>query len=333
MFTRTRLELTIIYTLIFIAISGAVSSVFYFRTAAILDEQFEIIEERLQRERYGLVPRGVQNQLLQILPEDISEAKERIVYQLLAINGLVAVIFAVGGYYLSGKTLEPIQIAMDEQKRFVGDAAHELKTPITALRTSLEVNLMDTKLSPDAKDVLNENLEDVENLQQLVENLLQLARQETTQLQIENVDVCKTINEAVKQIIPLAKSKDISVDFHYDKEVSVSGNKDALQRLFIILLDNAIKYSPKKSNVTVLLNETRSSIKIAVKDVGVGIANHHLPYIFDRFYRVDTARTEAGYGLGLSVAKTIVEQHSGTISVQSEQGTGTTFIVSLPKAN
>jgi len=334
MFNQARLKLTLWYTLILLAISGSLSILFYIRTAGAVDRQFAVIEQRLQRERAGLGLTLPQLAALKILPTEIAEAKQKIINQLLWVNGTVLLVFVGAGYFLSGKTLRPIQAVMDEQKRFIGDAAHELKTPLTALKTSLEVNLMDQKLPDPARQVLEENLEDVNRLQSLTENLLQLARQENNTVIFATVPINNVVDSAFQQLHTLAEQKMIRLVWNnVPEDWTIQAHRDSLVQLLIILLDNAIKYSPTNTAVTVSTQRARGNLILRIQDQGIGIAKHHLPYIFDRFYRVDDARSKegrGGYGLGLSVAQKIVNQHHGSISVESELGRGTTFTVMLP---
>ncbi|MCA9390460.1 HAMP domain-containing histidine kinase [candidate division WWE3 bacterium] len=339
MYNQTRLRLTILYTLLLVTISSTISTALYFRTAQVIDDQFEVIENRLLQERARLFPRGMQEQqALQILPEDVENAKERIIVQLFAINGIIVIIFAAAGYYFSGRTLKPMQDAMEEQKRFVGDAAHELKTPITALKTALEVNLMDESHSENIKTLLNDNLRDVNNLQSLTESLLRLAKQDAGVLTFTSVKLTECIEDAIKHIQPLADARQISIeDEMSDAPLYVKGNYESLQHLVTIFLDNAIKYSPESTTIKVTAKSKGKTVQINFADQGIGIEKHHLPHIFDRFYRVDSSRNKSvfasGYGLGLSVAKKIIAQHHGSVSVTSEIDHGTTFTIVLPKSD
>ena len=155
-------------------ITVSISIVFYVRTMTVLEKQQERFEQRFNKEFLRRWPR--ETRAPHPFPEDLDEARNDIITQLVIINGSILLIVAGAGYVLSGQTLKPIAKTHAEQKRFVSDAAHELKTPIAALKTSLEVNLMDRKLNRHAKNILRENLEDVTSLQQLTERLLKLAR-------------------------------------------------------------------------------------------------------------------------------------------------------------
>lgn len=332
MFTKARIKLTLWYSLIILLISGTISTLFYVRTVDIIDREFARIEERLQSQRNQFAPMPRPGPLaLRILPEDIESAKQKIISQLVLINGVIVALFAAAGYFLSGRTLRPIKIAMDEQKRFIGDAAHELRTPLTALKTSMEVNLMDNDLSPSSKNILQENLEDLIRLESLVESLLELARHENRPPVFEPVHIADIVARAVKHVQPIANKNQINIQLeNIPENLSLNVNQESILRLLIIFLDNAIKYSDPESTVTISIELQSNQVLIRVQDQGVGIAKHHLPHIFDRFYRAESARSKGGYGLGLSVAQKIVELHRGSISVESQVGVGSTFTIKLP---
>jgi signal transduction histidine kinase len=270
----------------------------------------------------------------QLLRNDLAEAKRDLARQLALVNGVIVLAAAGASYFLAGKTLAPIGAVMEEQKRFVGDAAHELKTPIAALKTSLEVNLMDKKLGREAKRILRENLEDVENLEELGERLLRLAQVDGKRLSRQMVMVNEVVEKAVRQVRPLASKKRISLKWaKTDEDWSVEGDRLALVELVAILLENAIKYSDPKTEVAIEVGGSKDRVRIEVTDQGMGIAKHHLPHIFERFYRVDAARSKnGGYGLGLAVAKKIASEHDGRIEVESDLGKGSSFRVVLPRA-
>jgi signal transduction histidine kinase len=187
----------------------------------------------------------------------------------------------------------------------------------------------------DAKKILQSNLEEVNNLQLLSDNLIQLTQYPNGSTQsFITVDIKDITNEAIKKVTELAKNKSIKIE----KEMSsltVYGNKQLLTELLVIILDNAIKYSPEKSTVRLVIVHNDGKVTLSITDEGGGIDAKDMPHIFDRFYRVDKARTKnniSGYGLGLSIAKHIVDLHHGTISLKSTPQKGTTFFITLPKS-
>lgn len=298
--------------------------------------RFERLSQ-LRRERGGegflipMPPRG-----LPILdPEVIGETRNRLVAVLVLVNLGILGISGAAGYFLAGKTLKPIAQMMDEQNQFIADASHELRTPLTALKTTTEVALRDKKLTfKQAKALLVDNLEEINNLQILSNNLLQLAQQEEVNgtINLGEVSLNEIFAEATEKADSLARKKEIKIVAE-TKDYQFKGDKNSLVELLIILFDNAIKYSPAKSTINVKATKTDHMIQISVSDQGMGIEKTDLPHIFDRFYRADKSRTGGtahGYGLGLPIAKKIVEMHNGTISVASVLKKGTTFTIKLP---
>lgn len=339
LFFSARLKLTAWYVGIILFITGAISCVFYLRASLIIHQQFNQIEQRWQKEqrRSSTPPEEVQIGLL-ILADNLHSAKRDLAMQLLFINAGIAVFVSISGYILSGKTLAPIQKVYEEQKRFITDAAHELRTPITALKTSLEVNLMDKKLPKLSQIILKENLEDVVQLEKLATRLLRLSHPEKIVSNLQTQPLDEITQSALRVVEPLAKKKKITLEYTPPhKELMIPGEKDSLIELLLIILDNAIKYSPSKTTISVVATSRSSYAHIAITDQGVGIPPDDVPHIFDRFYRVDVSRTEAfsnadfhSHGLGLSIAQKIVYEHRGKISVKSTLSEGTTFVISLP---
>lgn len=263
------------------------------------------------------------------------EARDRILTRMILVNLAVLGITGVAAYFLAGKTLAPIEIMLEDQKRFVADASHELRTPLTSLKTEIEVALRDQKLKlTDAKSLLKSNLEEVDKMQNVSNYLLDLSRYQNSQLSLpfETVNLTSVINNAFDKVEPLAKDKRLDVERHLAPTV-VNGNSASLTELVTILLDNAIKYSRPGGKIILTLTVINKHVTLSVQDFGIGIKAHDLPHIFDRFYRVDASRSKTridGFGLGLSIAKTIVELHHGRISASSVSNKGSVFIVTLP---
>lgn len=332
MFHSARIKLTLWYVLIIMFVSMMFSFIIY---NGINNEfgRFERYQQiRIEREQQGLFPPPP---LRSIEIGMIEESRQRLSMILFVVDVGILIISAGAAYFLAGKTLRPIKEMVEEQNRFITDASHELRTPLTALRTEIEVNLRDKKLSLDAaKTLLKSNLDEVVNLQSLSDNLLTLS-----QFQYKNgngfweeISLSEIMNNVVKKITPLARQKNIVIE-NKVKNYTLKGDKQGLTELFVILLDNAVKYSTKNSVVLLTSNKTDSVINIEVIDQGEGIKEEDLPHIFDRFYRVDKARSKeniTGYGLGLSIARKIAEIHKGEIKVVSKIGKGTKFTVSLP---
>jgi len=306
MFKQARIKLTVYYLAIIMAISVFFSLIIY-RGAAFELQRIETIQTQ-RRPMIGGPP--------VLDPEIIKETKRRIMFSLFATNVIILGLSAGSGYFLAGKTLEPIRKNMEEQKKFIGSASHELRTPLTSLKTEIEVGLRDKKFTAiAARKILVSNFEEVNKMQKLSDYLLRLNRLESGKnvFGMSKVDLKKV---AIKAI---GKRRVIS-----DLEKSVVlGNEDALSELVGILIDNAFKYSPNGNSITVRVKNKQ----IEVSDKGIGIPKSDLPYIFDRFYRSDKSRTKDGYGLGLSIAKQIADLHGAKIIVESKLCMGSTFKV------
>lgn len=267
-------------------------------------------------------------------PKEISDSRDRLIINLILINLGILVLSGIAGYFLAGRTLKPIKIMLDEQNRFITDASHELKTPLTALRTEIEVYFLNkNRVLKDADSIIKSNLEEAINLQRLSESLIRLTKFENTnKTLLTQLSLLSTIEDALKKVIPFAKKKNIVVDNKVGEE-KIWGEKQSLTELFVILIDNAIKYSPEKTKIIIDSIRADNHVSIKIKDQGIGIGEKEIPHIFDRFFRADKSRTRneaSGHGLGLSIAKKIVEAHKGIISVESKVGKGAIFSVQLP---
>ena len=337
MFKNARIKLTVWYLLIIMLISVSFSTVIY-RALTHEFERFERLQRyRIERRFYNeshTMPNIRERFPLPLDPELIKETRNRLGLMLVLINAGILVISGGLGYFLAGRTLEPIKEMVDEQNRFISDSSHELRTPLTSLKTAMEVALRDKKLSlQKSKKLISENIAEVNKLQSLSDQLLRLAQYEKPNgnLKFEKVSLVKIIEEAVRKIAPLAKQKQISIKKDL-KEIEINGNKDSLIDLFVILLDNAVKYSASQKIIEIKTEKTDGYVMASVKDQGIGVSEKDLPHIFDRFFRADSARSKNktdGYGLGLSIAKKIVEAHRGTISAESKLGNGSIFTVRL----
>lgn len=228
-----------------------------------------------------------------------------------------------------------LQLSFAQIQQFSSDASHELRTPLTIMRGELELALRSKKNSSEEyRKVLSSALEETMHMSAIIENLLTLAKADRgfTQLKTEDVWLRPIIQDLFEDCEILAERKHIVVRLGTLDDALITGDAVRLRQLFLNLIDNAIKYTPDRGTVYISLHREQRFAKITINDSGVGIPAAELPKIYDRFYRVDKARTRelGGSGLGLSIAKWIVDIHGGTISVESEVNVGTTFTVSLP---
>jgi heavy metal sensor kinase len=221
-----------------------------------------------------------------------------------------------------------------EIRRFTADASHELRTPLTIIRTDVEVAL-DKHLSPEEyRDLLGSILEECERLTRLIEQLLALAREDAGAgaTAFQALDLSALIEQVVEDMRPLAEARGLALLIAVNARLSIAGDESRLRQVFYNLLDNAIKYTPEGGAIAVRAQWADRIPVVTVRDTGIGIPPEHLPHVFDRFYRVDKARSRAqgGTGLGLSIARGIIEAHGGHIELASTPGQGTTCIVTLP---
>ncbi|HZF31608.1 MAG TPA: ATP-binding protein, partial [Gammaproteobacteria bacterium] len=221
--------------------------------------------------------------------------------------------------------------------RFTADASHELRTPLAVMRTTAEVALRGDSAPGDHAAALEHVVVEIDRMSHLVENLLMIAKADSgeAELQRRPVDVVAAVAEACEQACVLARVKGVEVSVRLpERSVSILGDAHALRRLFLILLDNAVKYTPSGGRCEVFVSAHAAEVVGTVTDTGIGISTEDLPHIFDRFYRVDRARSreQGGAGLGLAIGRWIAEAHGGAIAVDSELDRGSSFRVHLPLA-
>ena len=228
-----------------------------------------------------------------------------------------------------------LEHAFRQQHQFTADASHELRTPLTAIRGQIEVALSEDGSVATYRAVLQGLLAQTERLGRLVAGLLTLARADAAALplQREVFDLADLVGDVAAQLQPLAAERGLRLDAQARAGASVLGDEDRLLQVLLNLVDNALNYTPAGGLVTLTCGATGATVLVTVCDTGMGIAPEHLPYIFERFYRVDTARSRArgGAGLGLAITRTLVEAHGGSIAVQSQIGQGTCFTLRLPQ--
>lgn len=230
--------------------------------------------------------------------------------------------------------LDRVSEIRGHHQQFLADAAHELRTPIAATRAELEVILRRERPAAEYQTVVEGARYELQRLSSLVDNLLVLARTDAARLDVgqEAVNLSEVCRDVADQLQPIATEAQVRLRLDVPDELLVTGRVDALERIMRNLVENAIRYSPKGEEVRISASREANEAVMRVEDHGVGIDREHLPRLFDRFYRVDTARSRAhgGAGLGLSIVKELTRAHQGTVEVQSDLGKGSTFAVRLP---
>jgi signal transduction histidine kinase len=263
----------------------------------------------------------------------IDDSRHKLQSNLVMLNIGALAFGAVISYGLARRTLQPIEEAFESQGRFTADASHELRTPLTAMQTSIEVGLRNPKLTlAGSKDLLHSMLDEVKKLSSLSNGLLKLTRNNGQDMPLRPVNLADIAQDAVAQLELTAKRTNIRLNDAVG-QVVVKGDEVSIKEALVILLDNAIKYSPSDTTITITSRQQGRFGSISVTDQGHGIKAIDMEHIFDRFYRADSARSRnhvEGYGLGLSIAQKIAEAHGGSLEAKSRPGEGSTFTLKLP---
>ncbi len=227
-----------------------------------------------------------------------------------------------------------LQASFEEMKQFSMNVAHELKTPLTILKGESELALNKSLAPQEAEDLATTYLEETVRMSRIVDDLLTLAKADAGQLTIahDEIRIDELIQELYEDTVILSLKKNIAVELTGNQSATVLGDRSRLRQLFRALIMNAVHYTEPGGTIRIACSCTTSTVAVAIQDTGIGIPEESLPKIFQRFYRVDQARSRVsgGSGLGLSIAKWIVESHNGAIAVQSSVGKGSTFTVTLP---
>ena len=334
MFQSATLKLTIWYLAILLTISITFSIVIY-------QLNYREISFRLENLQHSLMDStfypslNLNNNLNATygpnspLTVQSTQAAGQMILSLIYINLVILVAGGLGSYFLARRTLRPIEEAHEAQSRFTSDASHELRTPLAAMKAELEVSLRDAHLSEaESREIMESNLEEVNKLIELTQMLLQLSRLDFDKMDREPIDIVEVFNEKMKLYKSVSKRFDVTTR----KKAVAIANEPAIGELIGILIDNALKYSPSGSKISIRIFIKRLMVGFEIHNTGTPIPEDKLLKVFDRFYRVDTSRTnssENGYGLGLSIAKKIVDVHHGDLQVSSGDS-GTTFTFYLP---
>ncbi|WP_199426316.1 sensor histidine kinase [Thermaerobacillus caldiproteolyticus] len=292
---------------------------FYFRAIAIqMDTDFGKITVQILRNVNS--EREILDQLLLIIVTGC------------IIGGLCAV---AAGYFLAGRALVPIQQAWQKQQQFVSDASHELRTPLAVIQAKTDLLFRSLSATIEEKIVdISIISKECRRLSKLVANLLTLARSDSNQIEIkkEAFRLDELLREIVDHYSEIASYQQKDMTLNVESPILFTADKERIHQLLVILLDNAMKYTEEGGRIHLSCHQTASSITLEVQDNGIGIAKEEIPKIFDRFYQSDKARTKSdGAGLGLSIAKWIIEKHEGKVKVYSQLGEGTRFEIIFPK--
>jgi two-component system, OmpR family, manganese sensing sensor histidine kinase len=273
------------------------------------------------------------NELAVVLDEELHQLQ-----WVLGLGGLVGfVLTGLGGVWLTKQSLQPIQQNLHQLQQFTVDAAHELRSPLTAVKISVDILRSDSaEIRPADRHRIEVISKGIEQIRYLVEDLLLLTRMDvqliTHEWQLIAVD--EVLEDLLELLEAQAQERQITIESNLLSSANVKGDNTQLPRLFRNLLDNALKYTPSGGTITVTMHRSKGTINIMIVDTGIGIAAAHLPLVFDRFWRADIDRTEERHslGLGLAIAQSIARSHRGEITVNSLLNRGSCFQVKLPLA-
>lgn len=317
MFHAARLRLTIWYLLILAVIVGVLSLVLY---------RLLLMTQNAELSAAHSVPHST-------LVHAFARDEVILAYQIVGVDVGLLGLAAVGAYLLAGRTLRPIEEAMERQRRFAAAASHELRTPLTALQGNLEVALLNPRSTHEYAQILRDAVVDTGRMGCLVKDLTLLARSEIdkTALRIEPIDLGDAACAAIADVERLAADKGQKLQMELDGPLPVNGDAPKLRQVFVNLLENAIRYTPEGGEIRLIGRRAHGQAVLGVRDTGSGIAPKDLTHLFEPFYQADSARSNADHvGLGLSLAWWIVRAHTGQIEAASQPGVGSLFTVSLP---
>ncbi|EJS11038.1 HAMP domain-containing sensor histidine kinase [Bacillus mycoides] len=257
-------------------------------------------------------------------------------FLILVIGCSIGSLCAIGiGFFLAGRALIPIQNSWEKQQQFVSDASHELRTPLAVIQSKTDVLFQSPSATIEEKAVdISTISKECRRLSKLVSNLLLLARSDSNQIEMEKktFELDKLLEEIINPYKEIASYQEKAMILKVERDITFMGDRERIHQMMVILLDNAMKYTNEDGHIQIDCTQTSNSIRIRVKDNGIGVKEEDIPNLFDRFYQGDKARSMSeGAGLGLSIANWIVEKHYGKISVESKWGEGTCFEVIFPK--
>jgi two-component system sensor histidine kinase CiaH len=322
LFTSARLRLTVYYLFIMTGVLVVFSAVLYFSFAYVLKDNVDT--------QFPDSP----DQGDQAIVQTMSDAKDGIIVIDLTAFALTFVL----GYSLAGRTLRPIQDALERQKEFSANASHELRTPLAVMKSDSEVALKNPKTSAaELREVVESNLEEINRMSQITENLLRLARFETIKEKayFSEIELGEFVKDLANRMKSQASQKGILIEVEKVDSGKILGSRDDLVSVISNLIQNGINYNKPNGIVRISVENNKEEIWLIVEDNGFGISEDDLPYVFERFYKADKSHSpdSSSAGIGLSIVKEIIGKHGGSIEIESALGKGTKISVSFPSAS
>ncbi len=316
---RSTLKLAASYLIVIMVMSISFSLILYFTS-------IHGLEKRPPGSLISTSQYDSDHEIDEWLGRRAADNRNELTVQLTILNIVTFFVGACLSYYLARKTLQPIESVMRDQERFIADASHELRTPLTSILLSNEVALRKKDLTVnDARNLIEQNVNDINELKNLSDELLDVSI-DSKQPHIQpNVDVQSLVKDGIQQVKTLADAKHIKI-MQESTKIKIATDKALLQKVVVILLDNAIKYSAEHEKIRIAFTRDDKRIGIRVSDNGIGIASSDMDNIFERFFRTDTSRSQiGGHGLGLSIAAKLTAKLRGEITVNSTLGRGSQF--------
>lgn len=319
-FKHAVLKLTGYYSIGIFIVVLIFSSAFYFIFSSQINSHIEELETFSEE--------SLENELLEDSP--LHELQENLLNIIGWLDALILVLIITGSYFLSKKTLQPLEESYNRQKMFIANASHELKTPLTIIKAGSETLLRKERSIDEYKVFIADLLEETDRLSNLSNDLLYLSN-DNFKIKNDSINVSEIIKKYSANIKAYSDNKKIDIKLDIEDNIELSFNQGDFVRLFLNLLKNAIDYSNDSAQVFVMLAKKHKSVHLEIKDTGIGIAEDKLNLILEPFYKIDDSRsTHSGNGLGLSIVKEIVDKYNGTVSFESALGQGTTVRVSFP---
>ena len=320
MFKKARLKLSLFYVLI-IAIGMVIFSVVFY-SYSVRDVEHDISHET-----------GISFETQQRL---IHHTLDKLQFGIVLADVAILIVLGCLSYVLAGKTLKPIQKALDSQERFSANASHELRTPLAVMKLENEIFLSEPNASADmARSLARSNLEEIDRMTGMTESLLLLARSKTTnQISIpkEPLDLSIIIESISKRLEKIHPTKNVLLSSIVNPELMVLGNRKLLEQALVNIVENAFAYTSSGS-INITGTKTPDRVILSIQDSGIGISPADLKHIKEPFYKADQSRGQSSkrFGLGLSIVQEIMSLHRGTFSIQSTLGTGTLVTLELPR--